>query len=58
MELASEEVSFAEVMNSLKTGGVYAVPEGSYNPAGVWATWREMYCFVDLRKQLVMGAGW
>lgn len=38
MELAREEVSFAGVLSSLKPGGIYAVPERSYNPAGVWAT--------------------
>lgn len=58
MELAREEESFAGVLSSLKPGGVYAVPEGSYNPAGVWATWREMYRNVDDSEQLALGAGW
>lgn len=57
MELAREEVGFAGVLSSLKPGGVYAVPEGSHNPAGVWATRREMYCDVDHSKQLALGAG-
>ena len=58
MELAREEVSFAGVLSPLKPGGVYAVPEESYNPAGVWATRREMYCNVDHSEQLALGGGW
>lgn len=54
MELAIKEVSFTRVLRSLKPGAVYAVPEGSYNLAGVCVSWREMY----FSGQLPLRAGW
>lgn len=58
MELATKEVSFTRVLHSLKSGGVYAVPEGSYNLAGVWVSCREMYFSVDHSGKIPSRAGW
>lgn len=58
VELAIKEMSFTRVPHSLKPGGVYAVPEGSYNLAGVWVSQREMYFSVDHSEQLLLRAGW